>query len=723
MATVIVYYSGHGVKDPTDKDVWLQLAGQTRVSDHLGISIGGLIETARGASYLGELHVIVDACFSGQGALTGSLTLKEFGKQTTVFTSSSDIQNSYPIQVDPTHKLSAFTHTLLRAWGPEWGTADDNGDGILQFPELATFSILALKKYFLQKAIDAEMRPQLMGTHHEEIFFGYRREHVTRWHSTTREALNLLALERSLITRVTVTPGKDPVTPAIPQEAQTLAKQVSPAPDDFYALGLKAQAEGRMEEADTFFQQAEAQEEPHKDKLAKIYLARGRNHTYQGQYQAALPWYQKTLALKPTKDPERLNEFGTAFYLAGRYDEALPILHEALTLREKTLKGNDPDLATSFNNLATLYKTQGKYAEAELYYQRALRINELALGPDHPQVALSLNYLAQLYYTQGKYAEAVPLYQRNITILETALGVNHPNVATSLNNLAELHRTQGQYAAADPLYQRALAIDEAVLGPTHSDVERDLNNLAELHRAQEQYAQAEPLYQRALRINEQVLGADHPQVALNLNNLAGVYGAQGKYAEAESLYQRALRITERALGPNNPHVARNLNNLAELHRTLGQYDEAEFLYKRALAINETALGPDHPGVAINLNNLALLYKTQGKYDEAEPLFQRVISIFETALGMDHPNVATSLNNLAELYRTQEKYAEAEPLYQRSFWIFVRGLGPEHPYVQQSFGNYLAFLEASGQPHSEEDALSKLTEALQSINTQSPSSSP
>ncbi|MGH7231412.1 MAG: hypothetical protein ACREJU_08635, partial [Nitrospiraceae bacterium] len=61
-ATVIVYYSCHGVADPTAKDVWLQLAGQTSVSDHFGISVGGLIETARGASYLGELHVIVDAC-------------------------------------------------------------------------------------------------------------------------------------------------------------------------------------------------------------------------------------------------------------------------------------------------------------------------------------------------------------------------------------------------------------------------------------------------------------------------------------------------------------------------------------------------------------------------------------------------------------------------------------------------------------------------------------
>ena len=128
-ATVIIYYSGHGVTDPTAKDVWLQLAGQTIVSHHEGISACGVIETARGASYLGELHVIIDACFSGRGALTGGLTLKEFGKNTTILTSSEEIQNSYPIKVDSRPTMSAFTHTLLRALGAECQNADDTGDG------------------------------------------------------------------------------------------------------------------------------------------------------------------------------------------------------------------------------------------------------------------------------------------------------------------------------------------------------------------------------------------------------------------------------------------------------------------------------------------------------------------------------------------------------------------------------------------------------------------
>lgn len=218
-ATVIVYYSGHDVTDSTAKDVWLQLAGQDVVSDHLSISVSGLVEKARGASYLGELHLIIDACFSGRGAFTGELTLKEFGKNTTILTSSEEVQSSYPIKINSRPTMSAFTHTLLRALGPKWQNADDSSDGILQFSEPATFSRIELKKYLDQCAVEQKMQPQLLGMHHDDIFIGYRRDRVIRWDTATRQALTLVALERSLIPPLTAKIAEAATKPEIPQEA------------------------------------------------------------------------------------------------------------------------------------------------------------------------------------------------------------------------------------------------------------------------------------------------------------------------------------------------------------------------------------------------------------------------------------------------------------------------------------------------------------------------
>ena len=452
-ATVIVYYSGHGVTDPQDKDVWLQLAGQPEVGDHLGISVGQVVETARGATFLGELHVVVDACFSGRGAHTGALTLKEFGHKTTILTSSTERQTSFPI-IPPggSATLSAFTHTLLEAWGPDWSAADDNSDGILRFNELVDYSTVRLQRFYQDKAIPKAMRPQLIGTHDYESFVAYRRDRVRQWTSQARTALLYLAVDRKL------SPAQA-LKPEIPATARLLAEQIPPTESDPYVQAQKALAEGRLPEAHTLFTQAAAQEaelqrqegELHTDRFAKIYLALGRTETYAGRFKASLPWYQKTAALKRTRDPALLDEFGLAWLRAGRYEEARPFLEEALDIRTQSLSSNDPDFADSFNNLGLLYAQRDKYAEAEPLYQRALQIDQAALGPDHPAVARDVNNLAALYRQQGKYAEAEPLFQRAYYILKRQLGLTHPTTKAVLKNYASFLFKHGERAKLQDL--------------------------------------------------------------------------------------------------------------------------------------------------------------------------------------------------------------------------------------------------------------------------------
>ena len=307
---------------------------------------------------------------------------------------------------------------------------------------------------------------------------------------------------------------------------------------------------------------------------------------------------------------------------------------------------------------------------------------------------------ARMEMYAGRFTEAFGQYQRAAMVLP-------PAAPEHLNEVGLAGVRAGKYPEAEPYLTRALMEREQTLAPGHPDVAMSLNNLAMLYYSQGQYAKAEPLYQRALAIGEKALGPDHPNVALNLNNLALLHYSQGQYAKAEPLWQRSLAIWKKALGPNHPNVALNLNNLAMLYYSQGQYAKAEPLWQRSLAIGEKALGPNHPDVALNLNNLAELYRTQGQYAKAEPLYQRALRIDEAALGPSHPDVARDLNNLAELYRTQGQYAKAEPLYQRGYWIFFSSLGPNHPDVEQVFANYQAFLKASGQPDTVNDAVEKL----------------
>jgi tetratricopeptide (TPR) repeat protein len=71
------------------------------------------------------------------------------------------------------------------------------------------------------------------------------------------------------------------------------------------------------------------------------------------------------------------------------------------------------DEATALNQQVTQLYNQGRYSEAIPLAQRVLTICEKALGPDHPDVATSLNNLAELYRVQGRYADAERLYERS----------------------------------------------------------------------------------------------------------------------------------------------------------------------------------------------------------------------------------------------------------------------------------------------------------------------
>jgi CHAT domain-containing protein/Tfp pilus assembly protein PilF len=305
---------------------------------------------------------------------------------------------------------------------------------------------------------------------------------------------------------------------------------------------------------------------------------------------------------------------------AGKYAEALAIAKQYVALARQTHKENETEVSVANGWLGYIYESMGRYDDAEPLLERSLTLREKVLGPDHPDLAAPLNNLAGLYDIRGRYADAEPLYKRSLALREKALGPDHPDVAMSLNNLAMLYYDESRYADAAPLWERALAI--CVKHLDHLCVARSLSNLAMVYRAQGLYTDAELLLKHALSIIENALGPDHPDVGAACNNLGEVYLAQGHYADAEPLLKRALTITENTLGPDHPDVGTRLNNLALLYLRQGRYADAKALFERALALIEKAVGPDHPDALRLLNNLAALSMMQGDWAHAADLWHR-----------------------------------------------------------------------------------------------------
>ena len=134
------------------------------------------------------------------------------------------------------------------------------------------------------------------------------------------------------------------------------------------------------------------------------------------------------LGEQPLTHARLMDTIGTVYVKLGLYDQATPMLDEALVTRRRLLGEDHADVAASLASSAELAAHLSRFEDAESLYQQALKIQRKAIGPDHPTVIETLGGLATSYLRQGRYSEAEAAYRETLKIAEASLGPNHPNI-------------------------------------------------------------------------------------------------------------------------------------------------------------------------------------------------------------------------------------------------------------------------------------------------------
>ncbi len=367
------------------------------------------------------------------------------------------------------------------------------------------------------------------------------------------------------------------------------------------------------------------------------------------------------LADQPLTRARLMDTVGVVYRQLGLPQPAVPLVKEALEVRERHLGTLHPDTVSSRVELGRLYWLAGRYPAAQATLEQALGQRQRALGNSDPGVAEVLDHLGSVYQIQASWEAARAAFTRALSIRQASFGVDSPETAYSLDDLGVLLLDRGELDAAVSHFQRALAIRERALGPEHPEVATTCNGLALALHQQGNLEAAQALHERALATREKVLGADSPDVAQSLTNLSQVYLDRGFADQAESALLRALDIWERQLGPEHRRLGVALFNLGDIRGQRGNLAAAEDCFRRALVIFETSLGPDHPHVALTLHNLAVVLRDREQYREAEALFRRALTLRESRYGADHSLVATVREEYAQLLRATGRDAEAEAL--------------------------------------------------------------
>lgn len=154
------------------------------------------------------------------------------------------------------------------------------------------------------------------------------------------------------------------------------------------------------------------------------------------------------------KEANSLSNKVVELYRAGKFDEALPLAENALSIRERVLPANDRRIAAALANIASLRYAKGESEKAEKLYERALAIHDAAGDADSPFVVTLLDRLVLVTAARSDFDKAELLAQRIVSIAEKKYKPEQLEMALALVNLAEVYRLKRDNKRARALYAR-----------------------------------------------------------------------------------------------------------------------------------------------------------------------------------------------------------------------------------------------------------------------------
>ena len=401
-------------------------------------------------------------------------------------------------------------------------------------------------------------------------------------------------------------------------------------------------------------------------------LSKGEAMTVETLLQRGADSLGDELRGQPAIRARMLHTLGTVQYQLGRYDEAAPLLEEALALRRELPPTGGGELADTLRVLGLVRLAEGRYDEAERILDEGLAIAEVDPGADSTLMARLLISRSGVDQQRSNLDDAESRLAHAVAILEAAPNGVSEGLTDAIFELATLNRKLRRLPVAERYLRRCLELDTADSGMVSGQVAGDLTELCAIATLQGRHDEAERLARQSLDIRRKIYGSSHPHVAHSLTSLGFALSALGRYDEASSALTQALGIYRETLGDDHPFVGDVLHSLGRVAELQGDLDEASRLYLESLRVTEATRGPDHRLVADTVNSLADVRSEQGRCAEAEGLYARALAVRTASLDADDPRIADTLEGYAECLKRDGRSGEAAELEKRARTIRSSG---------------------------------------------------
>ena len=270
----------------------------------------------------------------------------------------------------------------------------------------------------------------------------------------------------------------------------------------------------------------------------------------QGEYENALDYLQKSLALKS----EDCNDAIEIYDIMSRVYTSLHDSIHAAECQQKvaefrsmypTPNGVSPDL----KEVGT--ETIAEYSQKLNNHMQTLAILERLFGLEHNDVAEVCAAISKDYISLRDVTQAESYLARALSLRRQIHGENSLKVAESYLSNSMITLQKGDYLKAMEYITKAKTIKTELLGSDHPDVATIEICEGIVYIKTRQWPKLIECYNHVLAVKEKTWGVDHIYCTDILEQIAGAYYQLNDYQATLSYFQRALKIKEHTLGPNH----------------------------------------------------------------------------------------------------------------------------------------------------------------------------
>lgn len=415
--------------------------------------------------------------------------------------------------------------------------------------------------------------------------------------------------------------------------------------------------------------------------MASVYRALSDLKNSEESFRNALALNRRLLG-RDRRVAESLHQYGAMLVAGGRYDEAEPMLIEALATSREILGDDHFDVALIMRDLSEIYQYRGQAEKAEGLDRERIRILRKVFPDGHKELDIAISDLAVLLESRQEFREAETFHREAIAMEERVMGKNKD--AYALNNYGAFLCDQGRWEEAEPLVRATYRIWNGDAERPHEAQGYACQNLAELLLERGRFDEAEELYQRAEHCWRKLFGDQHPKLAKSLIGLGRLAVVHGRLEEAERYIREAVDVRQRRLGEDHPDTSVARVWLASVLLMEGNLEAAKICQDAVNSLRQK-LGDHHEQVSWALPKLAMIEKSEGCLQTAEQLYSEAIYIERSLPREHHPVLAEALAGLADVYISLSNYDDAEPLLQEALFIQRERYSPGDDRIEATQG--------------------------------------